>query len=81
MSNKKSRKNRQPNVPMQTAPTAAPNIEGKAGGNVVKMNARSTQGTETINADYTHVFGDLRRIMMLAGLLVVGLIALSFFIK
>lgn len=79
MSNKKSRKNRQPNVPMQTKP--AQPAETKAGGGMIKMPSRAQSGTETINADYTHVYSDLRRIGLLAGLLIAGLVALSFFIK
>jgi hypothetical protein len=77
---KKSRKTRQPNVPMQTGPMPA--TETKAGGGVIKMQSRSQQsGTETIDADYTHIFSDLRRIVLLAGLIFVGLVVLSFFIK
>jgi len=76
---KKNRKNRQPNVPMQTTP--AQPAETKAGGGAIKMPSRTQTGTETINADYTHVYSDLRRIGLLAGLLIAGLVALSFFIK
>ncbi len=79
MSNKKSRKNRQPNVPMQTMPLQP--TQTAAGGGMIKMPARAQAGTETINADYTHIFADLRRIVVLAGLIIAGLIALSFFIK
>ena len=79
MSNKKSRKNRQPNVPVQTQP--AQPAATKAGGGAIKMPSRAQSGTETINADYTHIFGDLRRIVLLATLMFVGLIVLSFFIK
>jgi hypothetical protein len=76
---KKNRKDRRPNVPMQTIPVQS--AETKAGGGVIKMPARAQSGTETINADYTHVYSDLRRIGLLAGLLIAGLVALSFFIK
>lgn len=79
MSNKKSRKNRQPNVPMQTMP--AQPTQTTAGGGMIKMPSRTQSGTETINADYTHIFSDLRRIALLAALIVAGLVALSFFIK
>ncbi len=76
---KKNRKNRQPNVPMQTAPVQS--TQTKAGGGMIKMPSRAQSGTETINADYTHVYSDLRRIGLLAGLLIAGLVVLSFFIK
>ena len=79
MSNKKSRKNLQPNVPMQTQP--AQPAETKAGGGMIKMPSRAQSGSETINADYTHIFNDLRRIVVLAGLLIAGLVALSFFMQ
>ena len=76
---KKNRKNRQPNVPMQTTPVQS--TQTKAGGGMIKMPSRAQSGTETINADYTHVYSDLRRIGLLAGLLIAGLVVLSFFIK
>jgi len=79
MSNKKSRKNRQPNVPMQTTPVQS--TQTKAGGGVIKMPSRTQSGTETITANYTHIFSDLRRIALLATLIFAGLVALSFFIK
>lgn len=79
MSNKKSRKNRQPNVPMQTTPVQS--TQTKAGGGIIKMPSRAQSGTETINADYTHVYSDLRRIVFLAGGLILALVVLSFFIK
>ena len=61
---KKNRKNRQPNVPMQTTPVQS--TQTKAGGGMIKMPPRAQSGTETINADYTHVYSDLRRIGLLA---------------
>ncbi|MEK7442475.1 MAG: hypothetical protein AAB571_10040 [Chloroflexota bacterium] len=76
---KKNRKNRQPNVPMQTTPVQS--TQTKAGGGMIKMPSRAQSGTETINADYTHVYSDLRRIGLLASLLIAGLVVLSFFIK
>jgi hypothetical protein len=76
---KKNRKDRRPNVPTQTTPVQS--AETKAGGGMIKMPSRGQSGTETINADYTHVYSDLRRIGLLAGLLIAGLVALSFFIK
>ena len=80
---KKSRKARKPNVPMYTGPmqpaeaAAGPTTSAKSVARVV----RSASGSETINADYTHVMSDLRRIGILAGLLIAALIALSFIIK
>lgn len=80
---KKSRKARKPNVPMYTGPmqpaetAGGPTTSAKSVARVV----RSASGSETINADYTHVMSDLRRIGILAGLLIAALIALSFIIK
>lgn len=80
---KKTRRTRQPNVPMQTGPVLPTETKAVAGGgmNTIKMTSRAASGTETINADYTHVFADLRRIGVLSVLILGTLIVLSFFIK
>jgi hypothetical protein len=85
---KKSRKARTPNVPTYTGPVIA---EGTAGGGdtLTARNAKATAPTATrapartegIQADYTHIVSDLRRIGLLAGGLLVVLVILSFIIK
>ncbi len=79
---KKSKKARKPNVPMYTGPvqTAATTTTGSGGGGTETALSRSTR-TETIQADYTHVTTDLKRIGLLAGGLIAVLIVLSFFIR
>ena len=80
---KKSRKARKPNVPMYIGPMQPAETAGgpAATAKSVARVARTASGSETINADYTHVMSDLRRIGILAGLLIASLIALSFIIK
>lgn len=90
---KKARKARTPNVPLHTgplqpAPSAGPDTltarpakvsaSNQAGAVVMRTAANRTEG---IQADYTHVVSDLRRISLLAGGLLVVLVALSFIIK
>lgn len=79
---KKSKKARRPNVPMYTGPVQ-PTVTvttGAGGGGAATVAPRAVR-TETIEADYTHVVSDLKRIGLLAGSLVAILVALSFFIK
>ncbi|HLF00542.1 MAG TPA: hypothetical protein VI547_01105 [Anaerolineales bacterium] len=80
---KKSKKARKPNVPMYTGPVL-PTASGGGGGSVAVEGAAATPRlarSETIEADYTHVVADLKRIGLLAGGLIAVLVALSFFIK
>ena len=77
---KKSKKARRPNVPMYTGPIQPTETAG--GGEMQAAAPRpNAVNRETINADYTHVMSDLRRIGLLAGSLIVILVALSFIIK
>lgn len=80
---KKPKRARRPNVPMYTGPVQ-PTATG-GGGTTISSNAPSSRPAssraEAINADYTHVVSDLKRIGLLAGSLIVVLVALSFFIK
>jgi len=66
---------------MYTGPAepAAPQTSGSGGGGVPSM-PRSSR-TETIQADYTYVITDLKRIGLLAGFLIGVLVVLSFFIR
>jgi hypothetical protein len=79
---KKSKKARKPNVPMYTGPIqpAAPAAGGSGGGGSEATLTRSVRA-ESIQADYTYVVADLKRIGLLAGLLITVLIVLSFFIR
>jgi hypothetical protein len=79
---KKSKKARKPNVPMYTGPIQSTGSGG--GGTIEAATATATTrpaSVEIIGADYSHTISDLRRIGLLAGLLVAGLVALSFFIQ
>lgn len=89
---KKSKKARTPNIPMYTGPvetTSAPKGSAGGGGSLSVSSSAATASartasatrTEIIQADYTHVVSDLRRIGLLAGSLIVVIVALSFFIK
>ena len=77
---KKSKKARKPNVPLYTGPVQS---TGSGGGGTIEAASATTRpaGVEIIGADYSHTLSDLRRIGLLAGLLIAGLVALSFFIK
>jgi len=78
---KKSKKARKPNVPLYTGPIQA---TGSGGGGLTIEAATPTARparAEAIQADYSHTVSDLRRIGLLAGILIAGLVALSFFIK
>lgn len=87
---KKSRKTRRPNVPLYTGPVPADGAGGggetlsarpaKAGA-VAPAAVRVPVRTEGIQADYTHVVSDLRRIGLLGGGMLVVLVILSFVIK
>ena len=79
---KKSKKARKPNVPMYTGPIQ-PTAAGGGGSVAVEGAAAAPRlaRSETIEADYTHVVADLKRIGLLAGGLIAVLVALSFFIK
>nr|MBI2904696.1 hypothetical protein [Chloroflexota bacterium] len=90
---KKTKRARRPNVPMQTGPVqpaeAAGGGEAKqpATQSAARASTRAASravalgGAETINADYSHVISDLKRIGALAGGLLAILVVLSFFIK
>jgi hypothetical protein len=91
---KKSRKVRTPNVPLHTGPFqpldgvggGGPDTltarQAKAGASAPVVTVRASAGrSEGIQADYTHVVSDLRRISLLAGAMLVVLVALSFIIK
>ena len=80
---KKSKKARKPNVPLYTGPIQA---TGSGGGGLAIETATTASAArparaEAIQADYSHTVSDLRRIGLLAGILIAGLVALSFFIK
>ncbi len=77
---KKSKKARRPNVPMYTGPVT-PAQTTSAGGDMLAAPRTTAAPRETINADYTHVVSDLKRIGLLAGGLIAVLVALSLFIK
>jgi hypothetical protein len=83
----KKRKARRPNIPLYTGPVpldspppaaAAP---AAAGAGRTAMQARAGGVPGQIKADYTHVIGDLKRIAVLGGGLIVVLVVLSFFIR
>jgi hypothetical protein len=82
----KKRKARRPNIPLYAGPipldksSAAPAARdvGGAGGVIP---ARAASSLTQINADYTHIVNDLKRIGVLAGGFIVILIVLSFFIR
>ncbi len=87
---KKAKKARTPNIPMYTGPveqTTTTRGSGGGGGTVSvsspasTVTARTPGRTEVIQADYTYVISDLKRIGLLAGSLIVVIVALSFFIK
>jgi hypothetical protein len=78
---KKSKKARRPNVPMYTGPVTPAQPTSGGGGDMQLAPRTSAAPRETINADYTHVVSDLKRIGLLAGGLIAILVALSFFIK
>jgi len=87
---KKSRKSRTPNVPVYTGPvplaegetlTARPAKASKPAAVSSSTSTRALPRTEGITADYTHIVSDLRRIGMLAGGVLVVLVALAFIIK
>lgn len=61
-------------VQARTASTAVPIAEGRP-------EARGRAGGGDFKPDYTHVVNDLRRIGLLAGALILGLIVLSFFLR
>ena len=63
------RKTQNRNLPREGAP-AARSVEGRTG-----------LGGSDFRPDYTHVIKDLRRIGLLAGSLILGLIILSIFLK
>gem|GEM_PF-753864 len=81
---KKSKRDRKPNVPMYTGPVT-PAATGGGGTpsttTAIAASPRPVGRAESISADYTHVVSDLRRSVLLAGSLIVILVALSFFIK
>lgn len=89
---KKSKKARTPNVPLYTGPvqpvetpesvTARPAKASKTSSASSSLaSTRALPRTEGITADYTHIVSDLRRIAMLAGGVLVVLVALAFIIK
>jgi hypothetical protein len=78
---KKSKKARRPNVPMYTGPVTPAQTTSAGGGDMLAAPRTTAAPRETINADYTHVVSDLKRIGLLAGGLIAVLVALSFFIK
>ncbi len=89
---KKSKRARRPNVPMQTGPVQPTEVVGgeakqPAAQSAARPSTRAASravalgGAETINADYSHVISDLKRIGALAGGLIAILVVLSFFIK
>jgi len=82
----KKRKARRPNIPLYTGPIPlesppAPPARDSAGAARIPVPARAGAAAGQIKADYAHVVGDLKRIAMLGGGLIVVLIALSFFIR
>jgi|CXWL01.1.fsa_nt_gi hypothetical protein len=78
---KKSKKARRPNVPMYTGPVTPAQTTSADGGDTQVALRPTAAPRETINADYTHVVSDLKRIGLLAGGLIAILVVLSFFIK
>ncbi len=66
---------------MYTGPVQATGGGGMTTENVVPSSRPASSRAEAINADYTHVVSDLKRIGLLAGSLIAVLVALSFFIK
>jgi hypothetical protein len=54
---------------------------GNGGGSEPVLTAKPSTGQEATVFDYTYVKKDLARIGMLAGMFIVVLVALSFFIK
>jgi hypothetical protein len=82
----KKRKARRPNVPLHTGPVplnapppAAAPAPASSGRAAAPAAAHSPAGQ--INADYTHVVGDLKRIALFGGGLIAVLVVLSFFIQ
>jgi hypothetical protein len=70
---KKSKKARQPNIPLATGP--APGAGGGGESPAPRAEAPS------VNFDYSHIQKDLARIFTLAGLFIAALVALSFILK
>lgn len=68
---KKSKKARQPNIPLATGPAPG------AGGESPAPRAEAP----SVNFDYSHIQKDLARIFTLAGLFIAALVALSFILK
>lgn len=66
---------------MYTGPVTQGGSGGGPAAPSVTTTARAGLRSETIDADYTHVVSDLKRIGILAGGLIAVLVALSFFIK
>lgn len=82
----KKRKARRPNIPLYTGPipmetSSAASPARDVGGEGGLVPARSASSSTQINADYTHIVNDLKRIGVLAGGFIVILIVLSFFIR
>ena len=86
----KKRKARRRNIPLHTGPvpletpvqsssTASP--KAQAGARSFTTPARASSSLGQIQADYTHVVGDLKRIAVFGGGLIAVLIILSFFIR
>jgi hypothetical protein len=83
---KKARKARTPNVPHYTGPVTSGSGGGgsltiESSASATTSTARTPVRTEAINADYTYVISDLKRIGILAGGLITVLVVLSFIIK
>ena len=81
----KKRRARRPNVPLYTGPIApstppaASPFRDMGGG--LATSVRPTAASTQIQADYSHIVKDLKRIGVLAGGFVTVLIVLSFFIR
>ncbi|MBI3360138.1 MAG: hypothetical protein HY023_03405 [Chloroflexi bacterium] len=82
----KKKKARRPNVPLYTGPVeqAAPRSASRdvGGGMAGLAPARAAASSPAqINANYTHIANDLKRIGLLAGGFIALLVVLSFFIR
>jgi hypothetical protein len=70
---RKARRLRTPNLPDETPVVTSPTAS-------LSSYAARTEPTQTANFDYTHTRNDLRRIFLLAGIILAVLVGLSFVI-
>lgn len=84
----KKRRDRRPNVPMQTGPipletteTRAPSRSASVRNVSEPAQARTASAQSGLKTDFTIVLADLKRIAVIGGGLIAVLVVLSFFIR